>query len=222
MRPLHGILAVIAILLPASLANAGMHTYRLGDIGDEGNSSPPARYGISLEGVGNPSKYFSFGLPGASVKMTYFDGALSNGANAKTARLVGTVIENVEKANAGDTYFEPGDAWALDYTYTGITDLGSGYFKVLEGTGSGSGTLTKGTEVINLSVKANRSGLYFSFTDGNRNPAGSYGVGEGWLNDLPGDNDFLFSARVVPEPTTLAILATGAPVLLMRSRRRRR
>lgn len=138
--------------------------------------------------------------------------------------------------DVGDHYsFRSAGVWLIDFLYdTGVGLVGGdGGFPDIRVTGgcsmSNSGTIQKtfgrNRNPIPLVDKCNMQGFSFQFGDenggGHRNFDGLSGWG--WLNHngLPHmeSSDFLFTAEKIPEPTSLALLCTGLPLLMSRRRR---
>ncbi len=205
--------AALAVGLSTAAANAATYTYNLNDHPGTAHAAT-YDYGLRLDYAG---KYFSFGN-GASAQLIYDD-------VAKTASIVGTMVESL-----GNGAF--GGAWNISYTMSGLKDLGGGFFK--EKNGSGSGSISLGSDSLALGAKANTWGTYFWLKpNGHRltNDTTSV-VGAGWVDPqsgLGGANDFLFTASLddsgagasVPLPAAGWMLLSGLLGLGAAARRRR-
>ncbi len=199
--------------------------YRLHNHPD-GNKGPPL-YGLRLDGLltldDDDVFTFDFDAPESAMFMDL---------SATSIHIFGQAFGGLD---VGPSY-EAGSTgvWLIDFTYdTGVGPLGGdGGFPDIRVTGgctmSNSGTIqaTFGPNQtpIPLVDKCNRQG--FSFQFGDENGGGHRGFnglsGWGWLNHngLPHMNasDFLFTAEKIPEPSSLALLCLGLPLLLSRRR----
>ncbi len=205
--------AALTVGLSTAAANAATYTYNLND--HPGTAlAATYDYGLRLDYAG---KFFSFGN-GASAQLIYDDVAM-------TASIVGTMVESL-----GNGAF--GSAWNISYSLAGMTDLGGGFFR--DTSGSGSGTISLGSDVLNLGAKSNNWGAYFVLNaDGNRLPNDNTSItGRGWVDPqsgLGGANDFLFTASLddsgagasVPRPAAGWMLLSGLLGLGAAARRRR-
>ena len=174
----------------ASSAGAGTilpGTYQLLDHPDGAINPPP--YGYRSDDL---ARTFSFELNGADVELVWDGGA--------TATISGDLWNN-----------QDGELWALDYTLSGVSAVGTLGFTATAGVGALTDPLN---DVTNLTGLQNGSGFVMEFlADGFRlgsHPAfgdGDTPVGRGWT--LPGGStdDFLF--RVVPEPGTALLVGLG-------------
>ncbi len=204
--------AALAVGLSTAAANAATYTYNLNDH-PYGAYAATHDYGLRLDYAG---KFFSFGN-GASAQLIYDD-------VAKTASIVGTMVESL-----GNGAF--GGAWNISYTMSGLKDLGGGFFK--EKNGSGSGSLSLGSDSLALGAKANTWGTYFFLKPtGHRLPNDNTSIaGAGWVNPegATGANDFLFTASLddggdggaVPLPAAGWMLLSGLLGMGAAARRRR-
>ncbi|MEM0928033.1 MAG: VPLPA-CTERM sorting domain-containing protein [Pseudomonadota bacterium] len=178
-------------------AAAATFVYTLGDHPD-GNAAPQHAYGLRLDSAG---LFLSLDQAGADVKLTYDDVAM-------TAIITGTGVSNT----SGPTF---GDSYTISYSLTGVSALGTGFFKATGGTGTVTNDST--SDVINLVGKQASSGYAFIFdNDAHRLGGHTIGtdiVGRGWLEPIaPGTampNDWLFVAEPVPVPAAAVLFGTA-------------
>jgi len=185
---------VVLLTMQTSFAAGilGPGVYQLHDHGF-GNLGPD--YGLRVDAI---NEVFSVDLGGASVTLTWDGGA--------SATIAGLLRNNATN-----------DLWTVNYVLTGVVPVGAMGFNAA----AGSGTLTD--PLLNVTVmtgEINGTGSAFNFlADGHRLPGdSSTAVGRGWLLPPGSVEDWLVRAELIPEPGTLALLATGG---LMIARRRR-
>ena len=170
--------------------------YRFLDHGD-GKQGPD--YGLRLDSLG---KLFSVEMGGAEVLLGWDGG--------DTASIMGTLFDP-----------DSGQLWDVEYEVSGITSDAEGFDAT-----AGSGFLTDPDDPGNpipMTGKQNGSGIAFTFrADGHRlEPEDSMvPVGRGWLLPDGSIDDWLVRGEfVVPEPTTVLLLAMGLTVIAFRRRR---
>lgn len=177
-------------LLIATSAQATTYFYGLGDHPD-GGMSATYDYGLRLDRE-DPDRYFSFGDSVDTISSPTaadFTAFLLYDDVAQTVVMGGTMTESLAGGGTGDTF-------TLTYTMTGVTNtgaLGSGLFT--DFSGSGTGSVTNGTETLRLGADSRAGGEFFVFGTGSRNFSGI--TGEGWVGQEDGQdkpNDFLFTA----------------------------
>lgn len=147
---------------------------------------------------------------------------------ASTAVISGTMVEKISDVPGAD-FFDRlysnvfgTDLWTVNYTYTGVTDLGAGTFEVTTPTGSGTVMNGDGSVTHGLFASSNAAGLYFSLIPDVNDTV----IGSGWVNAsaLPAGSadDFLFTGTlaVMPLPSSAMLILAGLGGLaLMRKRK---
>lgn len=206
------IFSILALGLSVGTVQAATYNYVLADHSG-GNAAANFDYGLRLDREVPDPRFFSFSN-GDGAFLTYDD-------VAGTAEISGSMRESL----FGQI---DGDLWTISYTMTGLTDIGGGSF--LDYAGNGTGSLTDGTTTLSFGAAANMSGLYLVFAvddpnvpDYSGTPAGAH-VGHGWVQKMPGANDFLFTAipvTSVPLPAGGFMLLAGLAGLGLTRRRRK-
>ena len=187
LRRLACLVAAGAISLAGAAAHAATFTYDLLDHG-YGNMAHTFDYGLRLDRE-TPDRFFSF-ENGAAATLVYDDVDL-------TATISGSMREHLGRDQNNMEVL--GELFTISYKITGVTDMGDGQFVDYSGTGTGS--IFRGNDVLALGAAANNALEYFIFKgDGHRLPNDSdTHVGRGWVQKNPGANDFLFQASLRPD-----------------------
>ncbi len=192
----------------------------------DGNARPPL-YGLRLDGLttGNQSDIFTFEFGGGDTPITMFWDSAAN-----TLLITGEVYGGQNDNNGG--YLE-GQAtwWTVNFLYTGLGACsdGSGICANV-GEGSIASDLFGSFDLV---AESGHHPYAFQLDTGHR---GFDGIsGWGWLNHCPSEgndgiggscdthlyaSDWLFTAKPVPEPATLALMGFGLLALAWRSRQR--
>ncbi len=198
-------------------------TYQLHNHPD-GNAVPPP-YGLRLDELydatgGHDIFTFDFDHPSSDVKLDY-------DYDAQTIAIYGHAYGG---RDSGGGYFA--DPYLGVYEFSFLYDVGVGpvpgdddvWADALSGSNLGSIESPTG-DIFELSCKSNGE---YNFRLGDENDDNGHrgfdGIsGWGWLMvdgiDGPGDQDWLFTAELIPEPSSLMLLALGAGLLRRRSAR---
>jgi hypothetical protein len=184
-----------------------------------GNVQPPS-YGLRLDGLldGDQNKTFTFDFNDSRSSMF-----LDYNAQTGTINISGKVWGGLDE---GTTYQNP-ELWEVNFTYKNVTSVSGDddvwVKKDYSGTNKGTITRLSDGKVFNLEDEAGNFPYSFRFGDedddkGHRDYKGISGWG--WLNHAPApndpnqhlyDSDWIFTAKQVPEPTSvLGLLAIGA------------
>lgn len=155
-----------------------------------------------------------------SKKARFFSFSNGNGATlvyddvAGAAEISGAVRESLYGKIDGGLF-------NISYTMSDLTDLGSGSF--LDDAGNGTGYVADATTTLSFGAAANPSGLFLVFAlddpalpDYGADVGGAH-VGHGWVQKMPGANDFLFTGTPavapVPLPAAGVMLLAGLGAL---------
>lgn len=216
----------------AGSAAAGIEVFTFDAFNHPDGSINPQAYGLRLDHFGgNTRTTFSFESGGVSTVDIRI--VADNVTGAATLEFSGTVFGN---SATGGTNF---GTYALDLTYTGTYNFGTGRFTAIHNAGSPAiGTITA-LNVTGASPVAQgnafvvetqpRSGDQFSLLFGQNLPGSRLPNGDdrfegfGWVETSfsSGTQDFLFTAvqTVVPGPAPLALAGFGLAFAAGRRRR---
>lgn len=216
-------LGVLALGAIASAASGAIFDYQLANHPDAQVDPPP--YGLRMDGLDGSADFFTVSFDtgdGSDVRLRYDDGA-------ETIRIWGTALGGRDAGGgyAADSFF---GMYTIDFTFSVGVGLvpGDDDLWVDTATGSNFGTLTlPDSSVLDLYDVFNAGeGHAFRFGDedddlGHRGFAGISGWG--WLEIDGAENgartrDWLFTAELIPTPSTPILLAPG---VLLAVRRRR-
>ena len=210
-KPMIAVAAAAITLTAATASQAATFVYQLGDHPD-GALSSSFDYGLRLDRELPDPRFFSFS--NGNTTLTYND-------VTGVAVIAGTVVESLPSSLTGSTF-------DINYTLTGLTDLGGGGFVDRAGNGSGvlSGAGIDGTD-LELGTSQRTSGplagVYFLFgLDALADRPFTGFEGTGWVQSDPGANDFLFTAQIAPVPLPAAGLMLLTAVGGMGVMRRRK
>jgi len=190
------VIAVVAlslILIAQTTSAAGTINPGLYQLHDHGFGNLGPDYGLRVDSI---SAVFSTDLGGAFVTLNWDGGT--------TATISGTLHNNATT-----------DIWNVNYVLTGVVAVGTQGFTAT----MGSGTLTDPLlNVTAITGEQNGSGIAFDFlADGHRLPGDNdTAVGRGWLLPPNSTDDWLVRATLIPEPASLALLASGGLLMLRR------
>lgn len=222
------LLLVLFTYLTAGNVNAAIHKFLLLDHPD-GNQNPPP-YGLRADKVFadensafDLATTFSFDSTGDvfatvntsndtfTIAGTAFGGTDAGGSNY--AEEFKVAISFTYQLNAGTLAgFDP---FNPQIVMTTSNATGSGTLKVLDGDVDNNGTSATDNRVVNMGTKADGNNI-FNFRLLNQlrnNNGGPYGPGiegEGWVtydSTTSGTHDWLFTAKLVPEPMTIVVWA---------------
>lgn len=197
MKIFTAIAAAAAALVVATSAYATTFVYGLTDH-PGGNQSSNFDYGLRLDTQptggtwANGPRFFTFGnlsnvgSPPAASDFTAF---LVYDSVAATAEILGTMRESLGVGVFGDTYNVSYVLGSVNVETTGGT--ANGFFH--DTSGNNRGSLSNGSETIDLLTASRGNGEYFNFDNAIRGFLG----GEGWVGGVPA-NDFLFTATFLP------------------------
>ena len=206
------IFSIAALGISFGMAHAATFTYNLSDH-PEGNAAGDYDYGLRLDREQPIARFFSFSNGDGAI-LTYDD-------VAGTAEISGSVRESLMGQIDGGLF-------TISYSMSGLDDLGDGGF--LDFAGNGTGFVTDGTTTLNFDAAANDTGLFLVFSDDDPNVPNYRGVangefvGHGWVQKMPGDNDFLFTATpvaAVPVPAGGFLMLAGLGGLALGARRKK-
>ncbi|MEM0946137.1 MAG: VPLPA-CTERM sorting domain-containing protein [Pseudomonadota bacterium] len=177
---------------------------------EDGGQSPPFWYGLRLDdiaGQNNAASYWSF-------ETTNGDDL---GTSLATLNRTGSTATMTGQMRNNDT----GALWDLDVSMTGVVSFSNGW-----AADAFTGTLSLGTEVINLPGKDDNNGFSFTFATSGGNGLdfrGGLTTAAGWVDPMAGGfdsnynhnccNDFLATAVVVPLPAAAWFLIGGMGAL---------
>ena len=175
-------------------------SYAVGTLGpglyqlhDHGFANHGPNYGLRADAIG---AFFSVDLGGADVKLNWDGGP--------TATITGTVHNNATT-----------QLWDVDFTLTGVVADGTVGFYSAGGTGTLTDPSNNVTILTGLQDSANEA--FRLAADGHRIPNDDdTPVGRGWLLPIDSVDDWIVTAELIPEPASLAMLASGGLLLLRR------
>ncbi|MEM6372403.1 MAG: VPLPA-CTERM sorting domain-containing protein [Pseudomonadota bacterium] len=216
MKKLFIAIAVAAAsMTAATVSQALTYTFELADH-PNGGLSGTYDYGLRLDREAPNPRFFSFGN-GASATLVY-------NSNDGTAIMSGTLRESTGNGNFGGLY-------EFEYLLENLTDLGGGGFVDTSGSGTGAVFDAGLGAVADLALGAAAkdrdpySGEYFRFgLDALLDRAFSGYEGTGWVQKMPGANDFLFTATHVstmplPAAAWMLLAALGGMGVIGRRRK---
>lgn len=237
--------SVSRILLPVCVLVSGtLHSaaaiveYQLFNHPD-GAARPP-KYGLRLDelfDITSGHDVFTFDFEHASSRMRLFydDADTPTDLSDDEVRIVGTVYGGLDRGT--DFHPDYSGVWEVDFRYTENVVSGGTQIEVgpnsLNNTGYIRSTFGMGNnDPIPLWDEDGNHGFSFKFNNTDNHRLDGHGisgpewfVGWGWLNH--GDpnqhvysSDWLFTAKVVPEPGAVAALIAGLSTLLVRRRKR--
>ena len=198
---------VIICFASLSTANAAMVlpnvTYFLNDHPDAAlQSLPDISYGLRFDdgantGSGgngtNAAKTFSTTQETASVSL-FWDNMGDMDDSNDVVTISGTVSRNSDNS-----------IWNVLYTLTGIEAVAEGFRAT-----SGTGTLTNGMTVFDLTGEKAGDYVFLAFGDGYRlDNDTTTEVARGWLKPNGGGEDWLVTLTPVPVPAALPLLISG-------------
>lgn len=210
----------------------------------DGNESPPP-YGLRLDELfdvtgGKDVFTFNFEAPGAAMTLVYDDGGTGN-LNDDTVTISGVVFGGLVTAGAHSDPLYTG-LWDVSFSYTTnfVSAGGGSDIEIDPSSPSNSGTITPQFAVggnpandgvpIPLVDETGNNDFSFKFNNTDNHRLGGTGlsgpetyVGWGWLNHSGEPHvkasDWIFTGKVVPEPSTAMLLGIG--LLGVASRRQR-
>ncbi len=197
-----GIAAAVVLSVCAYGGSASAFTsFQMFDHPDGAASSES--YGLRLDSSdgdpNTPGRFFSFSGPGASTFLDFDE-------TAPSAVIRGTTVESLSGSF--------GDVFDITYSFTGVVVTGDGFTAT-----GGSGLLTNqsdASDVISLGFEQDGDGFAFLFNGHRLKGDKTSPVGTGWVCvNLDGEcvggnyNDFLFTAKVIPLPAPVLLLAAA-------------
>jgi hypothetical protein len=222
-----GAMILLALLAgPADAIPTGIY-----QILDHGDGNQGRDYGLRRDSLTDPASVNTFSTTaqagnGTTAGVGDFAFATLSWDGGATALISGTLRHNQDLIS---------ELWTVSYLISGITAVAgpAGGFTATDGFGS---LTSPGGIVIPLTGKQDGGGTAFRFlNDGHRCPGSSgFGcenilgnspldrlVGRGWMLPSNTTDDWLITARLIPEPGTLGLLGAGLVGLgLMRRKRR--
>ena len=213
-------------LVAASGSARAEFNFTLGNHPNGAENPPP--YGLRVDDLYNsdPASIYTFNFEAGGAGMTMTVG------NSGDVAISGQVFGGQLDGSGG--YVGGGKLWDVSFAYSNAqvtTDSNGDLVSVLVHNstgGTGSGTISSGSDSFDLVSYANGSGKQFAIETGHRGVAGFSGYG--WLGVKQSDGstyhtnyqDWLFTATPVPAPPALALFAVGALGFVPFARRRTR